>query len=226
VRLPGPNELHLWWVELDRTDADERQIRALLSADEQARADRYVRDLDRWHFLVARGVLRRLLARYLEADPTAVSLAYDPRGKPRLNGGYERPDLRFNLSHSGGLALIGVTCGREIGVDVERVRDDIDIDAFAERTFSARELAALRALTAPRRREAFFACWTRKEAYVKARGDGLAIPLSAFDVMLPPGALGAPLDLRGDPDQAGRWNLVVPAAPVGFAAAAVVEIPR
>jgi 4'-phosphopantetheinyl transferase len=226
VRLPRVDELHLWWVDLDGVEADEWSMHTLLSDDEQARAARYVRGLDRRHFVVARGALRRLLGRYLATAPAAVRLAYGHRGKPRLDGGCGGADVRFNLSHSGGLALIGVTRGREVGVDIERVRDDIDMDAFAAHSFSPRELAALRGLTPPARREAFFACWTRKEAYVKARGDGLAIPLSGFDVSLAPDERAALLEVRADPVEASRWSLLAPAAPPGYAAAVAVAVPQ
>lgn len=223
MRPPDRDEIHLWWVALDRTVADEARLRALLTEDERARAAAYARAVDRRRFLVARAVLRRLLGRYLDAPPAAVPLAYGPRGKPHVTG---RADLRFNVSHSAGLALIGVARGREIGVDVERVRDDVDIEAFAARSFSPRELAALRALEAPARRRAFFDCWTRKEAYIKARGDGLAIPLDAFDVSVAPGERATLLEVRADPLEAHRWSLIAPVAPAGFAAAVAVEVAR
>ena len=130
-------------------------------------------------------------------------------------------DVRFNVTHSGGIALLAFTRGREIGVDVEQVRHDFDPGAIARRYFSAHEQNQLADLPAEEKVDAFFRCWTRKEAYIKATGDGLSLPLSQFDVSLVPGETNALLATRPDESEAASWLLrEVPAGP-GYVAAAL-----
>ncbi len=133
--------------------------------------------------------------------------AYTTYGKPLLADETGASGLRFNLTHSHGLALLAVTRGREIGVDVERIRDNLEGEKLAERFFSPREVAALRSLPPELRREAFFHCWTRKEAYIKAVGKGLSLPLDQFDVTLHPGEPAALLATRHDSEEAQRWSM-------------------
>jgi 4'-phosphopantetheinyl transferase len=146
--------------------------------------------------------------------------SYNPQGKPSLTGVTD--PLRFNVSHSHGIALYGVTRGREIGIDVEQVRGEVAVDQLADRFFSTQEVAALRALPAAERREAFFRIWARKEAYLKATGLGLSLALDCFDVSLTPGA-AALLATRNDPAEAGRWSMRELVVAEGFAAALLVE---
>jgi 4'-phosphopantetheinyl transferase len=153
--------------------------------------------------------------------PEAVRFRYGPRGKPMLDA--EDGLLRFNLSHSGDLALVAVSLGRDIGVDVERVRPDRDLERIATRFFSAAEVAALLALPRAERAGAFYRCWTRKEAYIKALGDGLAIPLDSFDVAFAPGATAALLASRLDSAEARRWSMAALEPGPGYAGAMVVE---
>jgi 4'-phosphopantetheinyl transferase len=148
--------------------------------------------------------------------------AYGPKGKPDLAPGSAVGGIRFNVAHAGGLALVAVTRGREVGVDLEQVRD-VDVEGIAERFFSAREVAALRRLPPAIRAEAFFRCWTRKEAYVKATGDGLSAGLEQFDVSLLPGDPAAMLAHRGDPSEVGRWSLRDLAPAPGYVGALAVE---
>ncbi|MGH9448342.1 MAG: 4'-phosphopantetheinyl transferase family protein, partial [Terriglobia bacterium] len=151
-------------------------------------AARFIFPRDRDRFIAGRGILRELLAAYLKEPAATVKFNYGSRGKPRLAP--EAPGLRFNLSHSDGIALYAITKGREVGIDVERIRPDFGGMAVAERFFSARERADLHALPEDSRANGFFLCWTEKEAYVKALGDGLHIPLDSFDVSLAPPAAG------------------------------------
>jgi 4'-phosphopantetheinyl transferase len=127
--------------------------------------------------------MRQILAGYLETDPGAVKFTQNEYGKPALNGA---PDLRFNLSHSQACALLAVSSGSQVGIDIEAIRADIDRDNIPRRFFSPREAAALAALPEHDQVRAFFACWTRKEAYIKGCGLGLAIPLEAFEVSISP----------------------------------------
>ncbi len=199
----GESEIHVWRAELDAPAAAHDRLKRHLSPDELARASRFVFEEHRRRFVAARGILRDVLARYLGCTPAALQFRYGRRGKPEVDSG--GLDLRFNLSHSGGVAVVAVARGREVGIDVERIRPEAATDAIARRFFSPREVEALAALPPKERLEAFFRCWTRKEAYIKARGEGLRIPLSSFDVSV--GREAALLAVRGAPEESSRWTL-------------------
>jgi 4'-phosphopantetheinyl transferase len=219
----GEGEVHVWSAPLDPPEEAVRLYGALLAPDERARAERFRFERDRRRFTVARGVLRSMLGRYLELDPRRVEFLYESHGKPALAGEAAGAGLRFNVSHSGEMALYAVSGGRELGVDVEEVRSMEDGLDIAERFFSASEVAAFRALPAELRDDAFFNCWTRKEAFIKAVGEGLSFPLHVFDVSLAPGEPARLLASR-DPDQAERWSLRgLPDPAPGYRAAVVVE---
>jgi 4'-phosphopantetheinyl transferase len=199
-----------------------RELAGILAPDERERAERFHFERLRWRFVVGRGVLRIILAGYLGTAPAGVRIAYGLRGKPRLADGHGDA-LRFNLAHSGGLALYAVTRGRELGVDLEEVRPLEDAEAIAARYFSAGEAAALGALPHADRLAGFFRCWTRKEAYVKARGEGLAIPLHQFDVSVAPDEPARLLGSRREPGDADRWSLVGLSPAPGYAGALAIE---
>jgi 4'-phosphopantetheinyl transferase len=223
-KILPPDQAHVWRVRLDRPDSEVERLRATLTPDELARADRFAFPKDRRHYVVARGALRAILAAYQDTTPAAISIRTTPQGKPYLSS--PPPDVRFNLSHSGQLALIAVTQGREVGVDIEQVDADSGpkkLLALARRFFSPTEVAALDSLPADSQTEAFYACWTRKEAYLKARGGGLSLPLDSFDVSLRPGEPPALLATRDDPAQAARWSLHALDPGPGYAAALAVE---
>jgi 4'-phosphopantetheinyl transferase len=217
------HDVHVWRTSLELNTDHVRRLRQTLSADEIVRAERFHFERDRRHFIVARGVLRMILSRYLGLGPHQLGFCYSSYGKPALATAPGRDWLRFNVSHSHELALYAITCGREVGIDIEYMRDDVATDAIAERYFSPREVRTFRALPAPQRREAFFACWTRKEAYIKARGEGLSFPLDRFDVSLAPGEPPALLRTLGDPHEACRWSLRALAPGAAYMAALVVE---
>lgn len=221
VVLPD-HDVHVWRAALAAGPMAVDTLEATLAEDERARADRYRARRDRDHFVVARGVLRAILARYLATRPADVRFAYGRRGKPVIEGAMNAGGLRFNLSHSGDVALVGVTRDREVGVDVESLRPREE-DVLAERFFSRRETAALRALSPRERRAAFYACWTRKEAYVKAKGEGLAIALDQFSVTVAPDQAAALLHVEGDSLEAGRWALADLDVGDDYAAALCVE---
>jgi len=215
------DEIHVWYAPLEE-EPPGTVVSAFvptLSPDERERANRYRLERLRARFVVGRGILRTILGRYLDRAPAGLGFTYGGRGKPALAPS-EGTDLRFNVSHSGGLAFYAVARGREVGVDVERLRALPRAERIAERFFSAPETAALKALPPERRVEGFFTCWTRKEAYIKARGDGLAHPLDQFAVSLAPGE-PARLSAAGDGDEReiGQWSLHgLPPAP-GYVAA-------
>jgi 4'-phosphopantetheinyl transferase len=225
TQLPAltPDAVHVWRISLDIGDTMLSRLRAILADDERQRADRFHFEKDRRHFTAGRGALRTILAGYLGRRPEEVRFDYANYGKPLLAGTNET--LRFNLSHSHGLALLAVTLAREIGVDIEFIRDNLERDGelLAERFFSRQEVAVLRSLPTDLRREAFFHCWTRKEAYIKAHGMGLSLPLDQFDMTLHPDEPAALLATRHDPAEAQRWSMrsLLPAA--GYVGALAVE---
>jgi 4'-phosphopantetheinyl transferase len=171
-----------WWADLDAVREDPGEIQATLDVRERERMARLRVEEDRRRYGVRHLLLRRLLATYVGERPAALRFTLNPYGKPALAGG----GLRFNASSSGRVALYVVSRDREVGCDVERRRAGFAGDAVAEQFFSPAEREALRALGPGRRLAAFFDCWTRKEAYVKARGLGLSLPLDSFDVSIAP----------------------------------------
>jgi len=218
----APDEVHVWRASLEQPGSRVGELRALLSPEEGARAARFHFEKDRVHFVVARGVLRTLLGLYLASRPAELSFAYSPFGKPALAHAPGTRPILFNVSHSGGLALYAFTRGREVGVDVEQERADFTGDEIAERFFSAREVEALRAVGHDLRTRAFFNCWTRKEAYIKAVGEGLSRPLDSFAVSLAPGEPAALL-YSADASETSRWSLRELSPAPGYAAALAVE---
>ncbi len=193
----GEREIHLWRGSLDVDAESLASLSATLCEEERARAERFHFDRDRERFIAGRGWLRVLLGRYRRIAPEAIRIAYGPKGKPHLDGG-----PHFNVSHSGGLALLAFCADEEAGVDIEAVREMDDAEAIAHRYFDPAGIA--RWLAAPHRTRAFFDCWTRKEAVVKALGEGLSLPApppseawSLFDVSPGP-AYAATLAVRGE----------------------------
>jgi 4'-phosphopantetheinyl transferase len=213
-----PGDVHVWKIALDRPDGVTGSLRGLLSPDELARADRFRVERGRERYIVGRGVLRTLLSRYTGVPAQTLEFAYNGFGKPELAGS----DVCFNLSHSHGIALAAVTRGRAIGVDIERIREEVMRERIAERFFSPAEARALAALPPGQQAQAFFNCWTRKEAWIKARGQGLSIALDSFEVTLAPGEPARLVATRPDADEAGRWSLRALECEPGFAAALAV----
>lgn len=221
-RLHG-EEVHVWRAALARTAGEVEALKRLLSEDELRRAERFHFPHDRSNFVVARGTLREILSPYAALPPELLRFSYNAFGKPELTCAQGQTDVRFNLSHAGSLALYAVAAGREVGVDIEAVREGVSCEELAANFFSRRELAALLALPADDRRRAFFECWARKEAYIKGRGEGLSLPLDSFDVSLAPGEPAALLAARDDRPGAAHWSLRELAAGPEYAAAVAVE---
>lgn len=196
------NVVHVWCAALDVDRETQERCVSVLSENERSRAERFVLERDRTSFIVAHGILRALLARYLGCAPQSIQFTYGPYGKPAISDRQAPSPLSFNLSHSHGLAAVAVVRDREIGVDVERIRPEFAGEDIAKRYFSPTEVAELRRLPEERRAEGFFLCWTRKEAYVKALGEGLRFPLDGFSVSLTP---GEPVRLRAE--DAIRWSI-------------------
>ena len=210
------NEVHIWRAWLDVDAREFARLSSYLSPDELLRADRFVFSRDRHHFTVARGRLRELLAIYLRCAPERLQFRTGRYGKPSLA---EDIPVRFNLTHSYGLALYGFALNCELGIDVEKIRPEFASKEIAERYFSAAERRELSQLPAETQTDAFFLCWTRKEAYVKAHGDGLQIPLDSFDVSLTP---GKPATLRSLDHE--RWSMRSFSPATEFVASIVSEV--
>ena len=212
--------VHVWRITLNQEDEKLDGFRRTLEADELERAGRFHFDKHRRHFIVARGFLRSVVARYLGSQPEALRFEYGTYGKPALGSEHT---LRFNLSHSNEVALLAVSVDAEIGVDVEHIRADFASEDIARRYFSRAEVEVFNALPPEERVAAFFRCWTRKEAYIKAIGKGFSQSLSAFDVTLAPGM--APALLRAEDDDASRWWMRDIEVGEGYEGALIVERP-
>lgn len=178
--------VHVYWTDLDAAGVEAAAgLLGLLDDLERARADRFRFQRDRRRFIVRRGLLRILLADRLGSSPEAIRFARNTYGKPMLH----ESDVRFSASHSHGVALYAVTRGVELGCDIERRDERIDIDDTAHSLFAPGEIAMLKIAQPGQRRAEFFRCWTRKEAYVKALGLGLSCPLASFDTSSPNGQM-------------------------------------
>jgi 4'-phosphopantetheinyl transferase len=200
-------DVHVWSAGLQHEAPVLDALRATLDDDELARAERFVFERHRLRYVAAHGLLRRVLSGYLGVAPAEIRFGHARHGKPYLAGEVQ-PDLRFNLSHSGDRMLVAVAVGRDVGVDLELVGRDRDFAGIARHFFSPNEVAALTALPERERRAAFYRCWTRKEAYIKAIGSGLSHPLDEFDVTFAPGEPAALAYDQRDPDAAARWSML------------------
>lgn len=196
------HEIHVWRASLTWDQATLRSLESTLADDERARAERFVFEPDRDHFIAAHGFLRNLLGGYLHCPPETADFTYGPHGKPFVASRGPEPHVCFNLSHSHGVALIAVGRERQIGIDIELIRPQFAGEEIAKRYFAAKEIDELSKLPVELRAEGFFLCWTRKEAYVKARGDGLQVPLDSFSVSVSP---DAPATLSSADES--RWRI-------------------
>ncbi len=196
----------MWRADLSDAGIAWNELRHLLSEDERDRAARFRFRKDGDSFAAARGVLRSLLGSHLGRHGVSLTFEYDPEGKPRLSSEISADPISFNLAHSSTLVLLAVTSGFAVGVDVEFVRESEDWQDLAARFFAPEEVAALRALPDNARSSEFFRIWTRKEAYIKGRGQGLSLPLEAFSVV---GHGPHPVPTFGSADAAetARWLL-------------------
>ena len=217
------NEAHVWLASLEQPESVMRQLKQTLSSEELFRAGKFHFDKDRHHFMVARGVLRTLLSRYLQMQPARLQFAYNANGKPSLDMPLHEKTLHFNLSHSHNQALLVFSYAGSVGVDIEYMRPDVAFEQVARVSFSPREQALLLALPLEERQSAFYACWTCKEAYIKGRGTGLSLEPNLFDVAFLPGEPAALLASREDPREPAHWTLQALEPGAGYAGALAVE---
>jgi 4'-phosphopantetheinyl transferase len=216
------DEVHVWRARVSHCENCLDELAALLTPEERRRAARFHFAIDRQRCILGRALARLVLAHHLQRPSSELIFAYNAFDKPRLAGSPQRL-LEFNISHSGEWLLIALACGRALGVDVERMRADMATADIAARFFSSAECLALASLPAQMQCAAFFDCWTRKEAYLKARGDGLSLPLDQFDVAFGRGAEPALLATRHDPAEVRRWTLCQLNVGPGHRAALAVE---
>jgi 4'-phosphopantetheinyl transferase len=220
--LPS-DEVHVWRLPLDeKTDHVERLLDTL-APDEVERANGFYFPKDRERFVIAHGMTRAILSDYLKVMPNELRFRYGPFGKPTLEGSTNKSDLRFNLSHSASLALLAVTRARELGVDLEYQEPKIASEDIAKRFFSGTEVKSLISLPKEMQTDGFFKCWTRKEAYIKAIGEGLSFPLDQFSVSVLPSELPGLLEVVGNPMERTKWAFWDLAVSSRYAAALVIE---
>lgn len=221
----GDNAIHVWQIDLLADAALIAHCRAVLDPAELERAARYLADLHRNRFIVARSALRLLLGRYLQRDPRDVAFTYNAHGRPQISANtvslMPEPPLVFNLSHSGDTAVLAVTRLPAVGVDLEYHRKPERIADLAERFFAPAEVAQWRALPDELRIAGFFAGWSRKEAYIKAHGRGLNYPLDRFVISLDPREPARIVATLDDPAEAGRWRIENLSCPTDCSAALV-----
>ncbi len=214
------DEVHVWSASLDQPSAD---YVALLSADEQAKAQRFHFERDRRRFIVGRGTLRMILGRYVNLPPEKLRFEYHAYGKPALVAELLKQEFCFNLSHSEEMVLYAVTRNREVGIDLEYIRPIPDAEKLAEQFFSPAERAELDALPLSKKLVSFFSGWTRKEAYLKARGDGMTYPLDQFSVSMDCEQPAKLLEVKEDPQELSRWSLHALTPAPGYIGALAVE---
>lgn len=219
----GIGEVRLWQVPLDRSEAEIARCRTFLSSEELARCERFRHPRSAQRFVVGRSSLRQILAERLGCRPQDVPIEYDGAGKPRLPLG---SGWHFNVTHSEEWALIGLTQLGPIGVDIEKLRHGFAVEPIAQRFFSPPEVADLLTLPSEQRLLAFFRCWTRKEAFIKAIGLGLAYPLDEFDVTLLPDDPPAIRRVKGDDAAGAAWGMYEVPTPSGFVGALVTPTPH
>jgi len=217
------DDVHIWYASLDAQISLSQIFLKTLSPDERMRAERFYFEKDRKRFIVGRGILRSILGNYLDIAPSRLRFCYGDNGKPAFADTACQGTIRFNLSHSNGRALFAFAIDRAIGIDIEKVHDMPDMSHIAERFFSERENKLFRALPECQKREAFFNCWTRKEAFIKAIGDGLIMPLNSFDVTLIPGEPAKLINVPGDPENDVNWSLQELTPYPGYIGAFAVE---
>ncbi len=217
------NEVHVWRVFLDLDTLQTESLLGTLSADEVKRAGRFRFERDQKRFITARGMLRQILGCYLGTSPHKLRFEYTPLGKPMLAANSGSDTLCFNMSHADAFAVYAITRDRSIGIDIERKSDDIAIKQIVQRFFSQGEISSLERIHENMRNEVFFQYWTRKEAFLKATGDGMSFPMEQFDVSLINGRGWLPVTLMGDKRGSGRWYVQDLFPGHGYAAAIAVE---
>jgi 4'-phosphopantetheinyl transferase len=197
------DEIHIWRAHLDLSTEQLNRVKSALSNEEIERVKRFVFPIHQQRFAAARGILRYILSKYLPQDPADITFGYNAFGKPHI--ATDNPSLYFNLSHANALALYAIGLQPHIGIDIEQIQENIEVESIAQRFFSTEEYEAIRNLLPTERKRAFFNIWTRKEAFIKARGDGLSFPLKDFTVNYQEEA--RLMHISGKDEEASHWFL-------------------
>jgi 4'-phosphopantetheinyl transferase len=216
-------DVHIWRAVLDLPSSSLQEFKSKLSADERIKADRFRFERDRNRFIVSSGILKTILGYYIGTEPGEIRFCYENRGKPRLDDAFHDTGIHFNVCHSEGLALYIFTRDHKVGIDIERVRDFPEMVQIIEQFFSVREKMVFRRLPDSKKREAFFNCWTRKEAFIKAIGEGFFYPLNQFDVSFAPDEPSRLLTIEGDSEKVSQWLMGSIKPALGFTAAFAVQ---
>ncbi len=217
----GANEAHIWLARVDVHKNNISLYKSLLPSEELVRAGKFVRRDDRDSYLLSRVALRDIVSRYLNVGFNDVSFFRNEYGKPFIAKEINRENMECNLSHSGDIVLIGMSKGGKIGIDIERIREMDEMDALVRDYFSTIEQEYFKSLSPGEKIGAFFACWSRKEAYIKARGKGLSYPLDSFSVSVGPGDDAALL--HDDHENISEWSLKDIAYSPDYAGAVAVK---
>jgi len=221
--VPDENEVHIWFAAISDFVSETRRLDDLLTPEELQKADRFVRREDRNRSIVARGVLRLVLASYLKLSPHEVRFERNAHGKPALVRGQGNDSLHFNLSHSGEVVVFAAANSCSVGIDIEQVHSDISALELAAAHFASSELSTLRSTAEADRTKAFYRCWTRKEAYLKARGEGLTFDLKKFSVTVDSSEPAALTWVADDPTAPLRWSIRDVSVPSGYIGSLAIE---
>jgi len=200
----APNQIHIWRMFLNQPTEKTQQLSQILSPEENNKANRFYFEKDRHKFILSRGTLRTILSQYLNFPPQNLKFTYSKQGKPTL---LTETPIYFNLSHSHEITLYAITLNREIGIDLEFLRPITEAENIVKNYFSNKESALFNTISSDQKPEAFFNAWTRKEAYLKATGQGLSQPLKEVEVNFTPGEPAKLLSIKGDTQKASEWTL-------------------
>lgn len=225
--IPGAliltNQIHVWRMSLDLSEHQRANMLAILSADEIERAGRFHFEKNQNRFISARGMLRQILGLYLGEKPQRLQFEYTAFGKPVFGTNSDYKDLHFNLSHSESFALCAITHSREIGIDIERVRNEISVAQIVRRFFSSGEIHSIETLHEEKQNQLFFQYWTRKEAFLKGMGQGLSFPMEQCDVSLMSGVTFSPVIFHHEKSENSDWHVKDLFPAEGYVAAIAVE---
>ena len=218
-------EIHVWRLALDVPPPSARRLEQLISFEERRRADRFRQECHRRRFVVRRGLLRSILASYLQCSPRGLRFVFGDKGKPALGGSAGRSGIEFNVSHSADRALLAVAHQRRVGVDIERADPAVGVTPLIETCCTASEIAEISRQPVHSRRELFLRAWTRKEAVAKACGRGLSLAPARIEVSVAADAPATLLSIEGDGRAATRWLVYDLPVDAGYAAALAAEVP-
>ena len=220
--LPA-TDLHMWNVPLETAPQEFARLHSLLSADEIARAERFYFERDRFRYIIGRGILRTLLGKYLGTEASEIQFNYGLHGKPAVESLSTGQALQFNLAHSNDRAIFIFGWDRPVGIDIEHVRPLQDADRFAEQFYSTRETALINSLPGDDKWNAFYKLWTCKEAFLKAQGSGLTVPLNQVEIFLDGEEAARLISIGGDTEQAADWKLWIFNPLPGYQAAIAIQ---